>query len=78
MRNFKDIVESLDKNNKLEMAIYHECLRLQKHLEHHKNKDITLASVYGMMAASLGGILLEKTGRMTYEELNNDNNEFDK
>jgi len=78
MRNFENIAESLDKNNRLEMAIYHECLRLQKHLEHYKDKDIKLASVYGMMAASLGGILLEKTGRMTYEELNNDNNEFDK
>ena len=78
MRNFGNIAESLDKNNRLEMAIYHECLRLQKHLEHYKDKDIKLASVYGMMAASLGGILLEKTGRMTYEELNNDNNEFDK
>ena len=78
MRNFEDISESLDENNKLEMAIYHECLRLQRHLEHYKSKDITLASVYGMMAASLGGILLEKTGRMTYEELNHDNTEFDK
>ena len=78
MRNFENIRDSLDENNKLEMAIYHECLRLQKHLKHYKNKDITLASVYGMMAASLGGILLEKTGRMTYEELNHDNSEFDK
>lgn len=43
-----------------------------------KNKDIRFASVYGMLAASLGGILLGKTGRMTYEELNDDNNEFDK
>ena len=74
MRNFENIGNSLDENNKLEMAIYHECLRLQKHLEHYKNKDMILASMYGMMAASLGGILLEKTGRMTYEELNYDNN----
>ena len=78
MRNFESIADSLDENNKLEMAIYHECLRLQKHLEHHKDKDMALASMYGIMAASLGGILLEKTGRMTYEELNHDNNEFDK
>lgn len=78
MRNFEGMVNSLDKNNKLEMAIYHECLRLQKHLEHYKNKDIRLASMYGMLAASWGWILLEKTGRMTYEELNDDNDEFDK
>jgi hypothetical protein len=34
--------------------------------------------MYGMMAASLGGILLERTGRMTSQELNQDNYEFNK
>jgi len=78
MKSFESVEGLLDENNQLEMAMYHECLRLQKHLEHHKNKDLALASMYGVMAASLGGILLEKTGRMTYEELNHDNDEFDK
>jgi hypothetical protein len=78
MKNFQNILQSLDVNDKLEMAIYHECLRLQNHLAHYENKDITLASVYGIMATSLGGILLEKTGRMTSEELNRDNHEFNR
>ena len=78
MKNFENIIHYLDVNNKLEMAIYHECLRLQNHLTYYENKDITIASMYGIMAASLGGILLEKTGRMTSEELNQDNHEFNK
>jgi len=78
MRDFERIEQSLNINDKLEMAIYHECRRLQKHLKHYDGKDIVLASMYGIMATSLGGILLEKIGRMTYEELNHDNDEFDK
>jgi len=78
MKSFESIADLLDENNPLEMSMYHECLRLQKHIEHYKNKDIALASMYGIVAASLGGILLEKTGRMTYEELDADNDEFDK
>ena len=78
MKDFERIEQLLDANDKLEMAIYHECRRLQKHLKHYENKDIILASVYGMMAASLNAILLEKTGMMTSEELDKDNEEFDK
>jgi|GEM_PF-3256285 len=78
MKSFESIADSLDENNQLEMSMYHECLRLQKHLKHYDGKDIVLASMYGIMATSLGGILLEKIGRMTYEELNHDNDEFDK
>jgi hypothetical protein len=78
MRDLEGILQSLDVSNKLEMAIYHECLRLQKHLLHYENKDIALASMYGIMATSLSAILSEKTGRMTNTELNEDNDEFDK
>jgi hypothetical protein len=78
MRDFGRIEQSLDINDKLEMAIYHECRRLQKHLQHYENKDIVLASMYGIMATSLSAILSEKTGRMTSEELDTDNDEFDK
>ncbi|HZS74270.1 MAG TPA: hypothetical protein VFA69_07190 [Candidatus Nitrosotalea sp.] len=51
---------------------------MQKHLKHYEEKDIVLASVYGIMATSLSSILSEKTGRMTREELDSDNDEFDK
>jgi hypothetical protein len=78
VRYFERIEQSLDINDKLEMAIYHECRRLQKHLKHYEEKDIVLASVYGIMATSLSAILSEKTGRMTREELDDDNDEFDK
>ncbi len=78
MRGFERIEQSLDINDKLEMAIYHECRRLQKHLKHYEEKDIVLASVYGIMATSLSAILSEKTGRMSREELDADNDEFDK
>jgi len=78
MRDLERIEQSLDVNDKLEMAIYHECRRLQKHLKHYEEKDIVLASVYGIMATSLSSILSEKTGRMTREELDSDNDEFDK
>lgn len=60
------------------MAIYHECRRLQKHMLYYENKNITLASIYGIMATSLSSILSEKTGRMTSEELDKDHDEFDK
>ena len=78
MRNFERIEQSLDIHDKLEMAIYHECRRLQKHLKHYEEKDIVLASVYGIMATSFSAILSEKTGRMSREELDADNDEFDK
>ncbi|MHB8601755.1 MAG: hypothetical protein ACYC6W_12030 [Nitrosotalea sp.] len=78
MRDFGRIEQALDINDKLEMAIYHECRRLQKHLKHYEDKDVVLASVYGIMATSLSAILSEKTGRMTREELDEDNDEFDK
>jgi hypothetical protein len=78
VRDFERIEQSLDINDRLEMAIYHECRRLQKHLKHYEEKDIVLASVYGIMATSLSAILSEKTGRMTREELDEDNDEFDK
>jgi hypothetical protein len=79
MRDLKALEESLDKTNVLEMAIYHECLRLQKHLlYHYEHKDVALASMYGIMTTSLSAILSEKTGRMTSQELNKDNDEFDK
>ncbi|MHB8545672.1 MAG: hypothetical protein ACYDAJ_02770 [Nitrosotalea sp.] len=78
MKDFERIDQSLDVNDKLEMAIYHECRRLQKHLKHYEEKDIVLASLYGIMATSLTAILSEKTGRLTCEELDTDNDEFDK
>lgn len=78
MRDFGRIEQALDINDKLEMAIYHECRRLQKHLKHYEDKDIGLASMYGIMATSLSAILSEKTGRITREELDEDNDEFDK
>lgn len=78
MRDLERIEQSLNVNDTLEMAIYHECRRLQKHLKHYEEKDIVLASVYGIMATSLSSILSEKTGRMTREELDSDNDEFDK
>jgi len=78
MESFVNIIGSLDPENKLEMAIYHECLRLQNHLAYYRDKDEKIAAMYGMMAISLGGILLEKTGRMTNDDLNQDNNEFNK
>lgn len=78
MKDFERIEQLLDENDKLEMAIFHECRRLQKHLKHYESKDIVLASVYGIMTASLSSILLEKTGRNTSSELDKDNDEFDK
>ncbi len=78
MRDLEGIELSLDENDLLEMAIYHECRRLQKHLLYYENKNITLASIYGIMATSLSSILSEKTGRMTSEELDKDHDEFDK
>ena len=78
MKDFERIEQLLDINDKLEMAIYHECRRLQKHLKHYEEKDIVLASLYGIMATSFSAILSEKTGRMTREELDADNDEFDK
>jgi hypothetical protein len=79
MRDLERIEQSLNVNDKLEMAIYHECRRLQKHLKHYEEKDdLLLASIYGIMATSLSSILSEKTGRMTREELDSDNDEFDK
>ena len=78
MRDFERIEQLLNANDKLEMAIFHECRRLQKHLDYYKDKDIILASVYGIMSTSLNAILLEKTGEMTSEQLDKDNDEFDK
>ena len=78
MKDIERLGRLLNVNDKLEMAIYHECLRLQKHLKHYENKDIILASVYGIMATSLNAVLLEKIGMVSSKELDNDNEEFDK